>query len=140
MHTKLSDFTLPYLIDKLAQVYRKVVIHGNSILKITPSGPNYVQVALFENGHYLSINYHQIIAFLLWRVTSGWVNEEFYVVSHLCHNVNCIGNTNEGFHYSYEPQGVNLSRQKCVRQKLNNPEYVCRGHIFRDNTYPSCIL
>jgi len=77
----------------------------------------------------------------MWGVVSGWVDDEYWVISHLCHHINCLSGVDGRMsHFSYEPQAVNLSRQRCVRMIEKYPDYICYGHEYIGILFPACIF
>jgi len=137
---RIFDFSVPYLVRRINEIRLRGIVQGYCLVNLT-SKLNYVMVSLNENGTYINTNYHQVYAYARWGVTSGWMGDEYYVVSHLCHNINCLGSINgDEDHFSFEPQAVNIARQRCVRAREIDNSYTCYGHIYNGLNYPCCIF
>jgi len=139
---RLNRFSRAYLTNRVLQQQQKGVVQGNCLVKPSSTGrANYISVSLTEDGNTFNTNYHQIIGYLRWGVVSGWINDEYYVISHLCHNINCMCSADRSVsHFSFEPQAVNLSRQRCLRLSFQFPDYHCYGHEYIGLLFPCCIL
>lgn len=54
------------------------------------------------------------------------LKRNFYEISHLCHNKNCIN----VYHVNYEPSSINQSRKMCSKKNM----------CFAHGPYPRCIF
>jgi len=77
---KLVDYSPEYLWRRLLTKQEGGIVRGKCLLKLSDAGPNYIMMTLSENSKILNINYHQVLAYLNWGVTSGWYSEEYFVV------------------------------------------------------------
>jgi len=144
--TAWTNFDKLYLQKKLLVIKNRGVISHKCIRYGSTIDPelegDYVPVSLSDGAKRSSTNWHQLQLYVNGGNISGHQNGEYFIVSHLCHHRNCVGDANDPkkVHLSFEPQKVNLSRQACVKKHKKDPNYCCPGHDYDENLYPKCIF